>query len=63
MREVKELIIRYPLNRLLIQRFVLFDRTSGIVQIVPDLWEALRYTDVLAIMKSLDDQLEYYFSR
>lgn len=61
--EVKNLIIRYPLNRLLIKGFVVFDRATGLVSIMPNLWNALRYTDYISIRKSVDEQIGYYYSR
>ncbi len=61
--DVKSLVVRYPLNRLLIKGFVLFDKLTGSIRVMPELWNALRYTDYISISRSADEQISYYYSR
>lgn len=61
--EVKTLLVKYPLDRFRIKNFFSYDSQSGIIQIVPQLWRELRYYDILDILNSTEEQLNYYFSR
>ena len=60
---VKRLIITNPLERFLIKNFMEYFPDEGILQIAPQLWQVLRYYEVVDILKSVDEQIHYYVSR
>jgi hypothetical protein len=60
---VRRLVIRYPLDRFLIQHFLEFDAEAGIVRFAPKLWQELRFYELLDVLTSADEQLHYYYAR
>ncbi|MBV9689545.1 MAG: restriction endonuclease [Ktedonobacteraceae bacterium] len=60
---VKRLIITNPLERFLIKNFMEYFPEEGILQITPQLWQELRYYEVVDLLKSADEQIHYYVSR
>ena len=60
---VRSLLIRYPLNRFSIQGFIEHRPEEGLVCFRPQVWNGLGYRHVLALRRSLLDQVERYFAR
>lgn len=60
--DVRKLLIRYPLDRFIIQGFVEHLPEEGLIRFRPELWESLHFQDVLALRHSLRKQLDRYFS-
>jgi hypothetical protein len=63
LEQIKRLIITNPLERFIIQGFLQYDATTGIIHFAQELWADLRHADVLAILKAADEQLMYYYGR
>lgn len=47
----------------LIKNFIAYFPVEGILQIAPQIWQSLHYYEVLDILKSTDEQLNYYIAR
>jgi hypothetical protein len=62
-RDIKRLIIKYPLERFLIKNFIQYDPDEGILHIAPQLWHELHYYEVVDVLKSADEQISYYQTR
>lgn len=60
---LRRLVLRYPLDRFLIQGFLEFDPSTEIVRFAPTLWSELRAHELLEVLTSADEQLHYYYSR
>jgi len=60
---IKRLIITYPLERFLIKNFMEYSSEEGILRIAPQLWQELRYYEVVDTLKSTDEQIKYYEAR
>jgi hypothetical protein len=60
---IKRLIVRYPLDRFVIKGFLEYDPGSGEVRFTPELWNELRFYELLDVLSSADDQLAYYYNR
>ncbi len=60
---IKALMVKYPLDRFLIKKYLVYDATAHTVQIAPYLWQHLRYYDMLDILESAAAQIDYYYSR
>jgi hypothetical protein len=60
---IKRLIITHPLERFLIKNFLEYSSEDGILRIAPQLWQELRYYEVLDTLKSTDEQIRYYETR
>ncbi|MGI5837905.1 MAG: restriction endonuclease [Chloroflexota bacterium] len=60
--DVRKLLIRYPLDRFIIQGFIEHLPEEGLIRFRPELWEGLHFQDVLALRDSLRKQLDRYFS-
>lgn len=60
---IRRLVIRYPLDRFLIQGFLEFDPSSEIVRFAPALWVELRAHELLGVLASADEQLRSYYAR
>lgn len=61
--QLRQLIIRQPLERFLIQGFLEYLPEDGIVRFAPQLWSELRFWELLDIGQRADEQLDYYYSR
>jgi hypothetical protein len=61
--EIVRLIVKFPLDRFLIKQFLAYDPHAGIVRFAPQLWEELRYYELLDVRASADAQLRYYYER
>ena len=61
--EIKRLIIKNPLQRFIIQGFLRYDKTNDTICIVPELWNELRYTEVLEVQRSIEEQIRYYYAK
>jgi hypothetical protein len=60
---LKNLIVKYPLDRFMIKGFLQYYPDDDILQISPLLWQELRYSDVLEVLESAEEQLRYYYNR
>lgn len=63
LKEIRELIVKYPLERFIIQGFLNYDIESGIIRFEPQLWSELRWSDMLDLQELADEQLRYYYAR
>lgn len=61
--DVKKLIITNPLERFLIKNFIEYFPDEGILRIAPQLWQELRYYEVMDALKRADEQISYYLTR
>lgn len=60
---IRRLVVRYPLDRFIIQGFLEFDQPSEVVRFAPALWAELRAYELLEVLASADEQLSYYYAR
>jgi hypothetical protein len=60
---VRTLLIRYPLDRFVINGFLTIDPTDDTVRIAPAIWHTLRHVDMLAITEWCEQQIDAYFRR
>jgi hypothetical protein len=60
---LRQLIIQHPLERFLIKGFFIYYPEEGMVRFAPQLWNELRFRELLDIQHSATEQLEYYYSR
>lgn len=61
--KMKSLIMKYPLDRFFIKKYLTYDPDTNVVQIAPQIWEELRYYEVLDLLQNAAAQLDYYYSR
>ena len=61
--ELRRLIISNPLERFLIKNYFEYHREEDIVQIAPQLWQELRYYEMMDVLQSAEEQITYYYSR
>ena len=61
--ELRRLIISNPLERFLIKNYFEYNREEDIVQIAPQLWQELRYYEMMDVLQSAEEQITYYYSR
>jgi hypothetical protein len=61
--QLRQLIVKNPLERFLIKGFLEYIPEEGIVRFAPQLWSDLRYWELLDIERSADEQVQYYYSR
>ncbi len=61
--QLRQLIVRHPLERFLIKGFLEYLPTTGVIRFAPYLWADLRFWELLDIQQSADQQLEYYYAR
>ena len=61
--QLRQLIVKNPLERFLIKGFLEYLPDEGVVRFAPQLWSELRVWELLAIQQSADEQLDYYYSR
>jgi hypothetical protein len=60
---IKQLIITNPLERFLIKNFITYFPEEGVLQIAPQLWQALLHYEVKDLLTSADEQIKYYLAR
>ena len=60
--EIKKLLIRYPLERFIIQGFLEYLPNEGRVRFAPQLWRELRFYELLDVQRSVEAQLDYYYA-
>lgn len=60
---VEQLVVRYPLERFLIQGFVEFDNDTKMVRFAPQLWAELRAYEWVELLRRADEQLAHYYAR
>ncbi len=60
--DVKKLLIRYPLDRFIIQGYMEYRPADHLIRFRPEIWDNLRFRDVLELRRSLLEQIERYFS-
>jgi hypothetical protein len=61
--ELRRLIISNPLERFLIKNYFEYHREEDIVQIAPQLWQELRYYEMMDALQSAEERIAYYYSR
>ncbi|NJM05642.1 hypothetical protein HC891_04765 [Candidatus Gracilibacteria bacterium] len=61
--QLRQLIVRHPLERFLIKGFLEYLPDEGIVRFAPQLWAELRCYELLAVQRSVAEQLTYYYGR
>jgi DNA-binding transcriptional MerR regulator len=61
--QLRQLIIKNPLERFLIKGFLEYLPEAGLVRFAPYLWNELRAWELLDLMQSADGQLAYYYGR
>jgi hypothetical protein len=61
--QLRQLIVRHPLERFLIKGFLEYLPEEGLVRFAPQLWAELRFWELLDFEQSADEQLDYYYSR
>jgi hypothetical protein len=61
--DIRSLIVKYPLDRFRIKKFIDYFPDEDIVQIAPYLWQELRYHDIIDVLTSADEQIRYYYNR
>jgi hypothetical protein len=61
--QLRQLIVKNPLERFLIKGFLEYLPKEGLVRFAPQLWNELRFWELLDIQRSADEQLGYYYSR
>jgi hypothetical protein len=59
---IRQLIVKNPLDRFLIKGFLEYLLQEGIVRFAPQLWNELRFYELLDIQQSVEEQIRYYFS-
>lgn len=62
-KELRRLIIQMPLERFRIKNYFEYDEENDTVQIAPQLWQDLRYYEIIDVLKSADAQITYYYKR
>lgn len=60
---VKALILKNPLHRFVLQHFLEYERDTGLIRFASQLWEELRFYELLDIQTSAEEQLRYYYDR
>jgi len=60
---IKRLIITNPLERFLIKNYFEYFPEEGILQIAPQLWQDLRYYEMMDVLESAEEQIRYYYNR
>jgi hypothetical protein len=61
--DLRQLIVRNPLERFLIKGFLEYLPDQGVVRFAPQLWSELRFYELLDLRASADEQLRYYYVR
>jgi len=61
--EIKRLLIAMPIHRFLIKNFITDFPQEGFLQIAPQIWQELHYYEVVDVLKSADEQINYYIAR
>lgn len=61
--ELRQLIVRNPLERFLIKGFLEYQPATGLVRFAPQLWADLRAWELLDLQQRADEQLAYYYGR
>jgi hypothetical protein len=56
-KELKRLIIQMPLERFRIKNYFEYNEDDDTVQIAPQLWQDLRYYEIIDVLKSADEQI------
>jgi hypothetical protein len=62
MPQVRALLVSMPLERFIIQGALQHFPEAGLVRVRPEVWEGLRYRDVLALRVALEEQIQGYFA-
>ncbi len=60
---MRRLIVRYPLDRMIIKGFVSYAPETGTIRFAPHLWAELRAGELIEIARQADAQLVYYYGR
>ncbi|MEN9936129.1 MAG: hypothetical protein RLZZ387_2708 [Chloroflexota bacterium] len=63
LEQVAQLIVKFPLDRFLIQQLLEYEPASGLVRVAPQLWQELRVSDLRDAQASAEEQIRFYFRR
>jgi hypothetical protein len=61
--ELRQLIVRHPLERFLIKGYLEYLADAGLVRFAPQLWAELRAWELLDLQRAADEQLDHYYRR
>lgn len=61
--KIRSLLVRYPLDRFLIKKFLTYDPDMNMIQVAPQIWQNLRYYEGLDVLQNAATQIDYYYSR
>jgi len=61
--ELRKLIVQNPLERFRIKNYLEYYPEEDVVQIAPQLWQELRYYEMMDVLESVEEQIAYYYSR
>ncbi len=61
--ELRKLIVQNPLERFRIKNYFEYYPEEDVVQITPQLWQELRYYEMMDVLESVEEQIAYYYSR
>ena len=60
-KELRRLIIQMPLERFRIKNYFEYNENDDTVQIAPQLWQELRYYEIMDVLESAEAQITYYY--
>jgi len=60
--QVRALLVGMPLERFIIQGYLQHFPDAGLVRVRPEVWEGLRYREVLTLRLALEEQIQSYFA-
>jgi hypothetical protein len=63
LQQVAQLIVRFPLDRFVIQGLLEYDAQAGVVRFARPLWDELRVSDLREAQASAEEQLHVYVRR
>lgn len=61
--DIKQLIVKYPLDRFLIKGFLEYVVDENMIRFAPHLWHELRFYELLDVQENADEQLRFYYER
>lgn len=62
-QDVENLLVRYPLDRFVIQGYLAYLKGEQLIQFQSDLWNSLQFRDIVNLRASLQEQIKSYFDR
>lgn len=62
-KELRRLIIQMPLEQFRIKNYFEYNENDDTVQIAPQLWQELRYYEIMDVLESAEAQITYYYKK